>query len=108
MVKNLPCRARDTGSAPDPGRSHLPGANQAQAPQLLSLLFWSPRPQLLHPRAATTEAHVPYSSSFNKRSRHSEKPAHNQRKTHTATKTQHSKKKQILKKIEIVSHWIGR
>ena len=24
MVKNLPCNARDTGSIPGPGRSHMP------------------------------------------------------------------------------------
>ena len=29
--------AGDTGSSPDPGRSHMPGSNQARAPRLLSL-----------------------------------------------------------------------
>ena len=47
VVKNLPANAEDTGSIPGPGRSHMPWSNWARAPQLLS------------PRAATTEAHAP-------------------------------------------------
>ena len=27
VVKNLPCNARDTGSIPGPGRSHMPRGN---------------------------------------------------------------------------------
>ena len=27
VVKNLPANAGDTGSIPDPGRSHMPGGN---------------------------------------------------------------------------------
>ena len=37
MVKNLPTKAGDTGSIPDPGRFHMPWSNQACAPQLSSL-----------------------------------------------------------------------
>ena len=40
---NPPVNAEDTGSIPGPGRSHVPGSNQACAPRLLS------------PRAAATE-----------------------------------------------------
>ena len=43
----LPDNARDTGLIPGPGRSHMPRRNKAHAPQLLS------------PRAATTEACAP-------------------------------------------------
>ena len=37
VVRNLPANARDTGSIPDPGRSHMPRSNQIHAPQLQSL-----------------------------------------------------------------------
>ena len=37
----------DMGLSPGPGRSHMPWSNSARAPQLLS------------PRATTTEAHAP-------------------------------------------------
>ena len=47
MVKNPPANAGDVGSSPGPGRSHMLRSNLAREPQLLS------------PRAATTEAHVP-------------------------------------------------
>ena len=56
VVKNL---SGDTGSSPGPGRSHVPWSNQARAPQLLSLRSRAHKPQLLSPRATTTEAHVP-------------------------------------------------
>ena len=47
VVKNPPANAGDTGLSPGPGRSHMTQSNSARAPQLLS------------PRATTTEAHVP-------------------------------------------------
>ena len=47
VVKNPPANAGDTGSSPGPGRSHMPRSNTACTPQLLS------------PRATTTEACVP-------------------------------------------------
>ena len=47
MDKNLPANAGDMGSIPGPGRFHMPRSSQGHVPQLLS------------PRAATTEAHVP-------------------------------------------------
>ena len=59
MVKNPPANAGDTGLSLGPGRSHMPRSNQAHAPQLLSLHSRAREPQLLSPRAATTEAHVP-------------------------------------------------
>ena len=47
VVKNPPGSAGDTGSIPDPGRSHMPRSNYACEPQLLS------------PHATTTEARAP-------------------------------------------------
>ena len=41
MVENLPANARDTGSSPGLGRSHMPRSNWACEPQLLSLRVWS-------------------------------------------------------------------
>ena len=38
VVKNSPANARDKGSIPGPGRSHLPLSNWLHAPQLLSLV----------------------------------------------------------------------
>ena len=59
VVKNPPVNAGDTGSSPGPGRSHTPGSNQARAPQLLRLCSRAHEPQLLSPRATTTEACTP-------------------------------------------------
>ena len=49
--KNPPANARDMGSIPGLGRSHMPWSNQACVPQLLSLWFsiWEPQP--LSPQA---------------------------------------------------------
>ena len=47
VVKNLPANAGDTGSIPSLGRSHMLRSNKTRVPQLLS------------PRATTTEAHAP-------------------------------------------------
>ena len=41
MVESLPANARDTGSSPGLGRSHMPRSNWAREPQLLSLRVWS-------------------------------------------------------------------
>ena len=49
VVWNLPANAADTGSIPDPGRSHMPWSSKAHAPQPL------------RPRAAATEAIKPQS-----------------------------------------------
>ena len=59
VVKNLPANAGDTGSSPGPGGSHMPRSNEARAPQLLSLCSRAREPQLLSPRATTTEARGP-------------------------------------------------
>ena len=59
VVKNLPANAGDTGSIPSPGRSHILWNNWAHAPQLLSLRSRAYEPQLLSPRATTTEARGP-------------------------------------------------
>ena len=59
VVKNPPANAGDMGLSPGPGRSHMPRSNWARAPQLLSLRSRARKPQLLSPRATTTEAHAP-------------------------------------------------
>ena len=59
VVKNPPANAGDTGSIPGPGISHMPWRNWACAPQLLSLCSRAREPQLLSPRATTTEACAP-------------------------------------------------
>ena len=41
MVENLPANARDTGSSPGLGGSHMPRRGWAREPQLLSLRVWS-------------------------------------------------------------------
>ena len=50
--------ARDTGSSPGLGRSHMPQSNWARVP-LLSLHSRAREPHLLSPHARTTEACVP-------------------------------------------------
>ena len=57
VFENLPAKARDMGSIPGLGRSHMPRNNQAHIPQLL-------KPECLEPVLQ------------NKRSHHSEKPIH--------------------------------
>ena len=59
VVKSPPANAGDMGSIPGPGRSHLPRSNYASAPQLPSLSSRAHEPQLLSPRATTTEARLP-------------------------------------------------
>ena len=79
VVKNPPANAGDTGLSPGPGRSHMPQSNQDHAPQLPSLRSRAHEPQLLSPRAATTEAHAPQPLKpmlCDKRSHRNEKPAH--------------------------------
>ena len=56
-VKNPPANARDTGSIPDPGRSHRPQSNEACAPHLLSLCSRSREVTILNPHASDTGAH---------------------------------------------------
>ena len=59
VVKNPPVNAGDTGSSPGPGRSHMPRNNESHAPQLLSLCSRAREPEILSPRATTTEAREP-------------------------------------------------
>ena len=59
VVENPPANAGDTGSSPGPRRSHMLQSNWARAPQLLSLCSRARKPQLLSPRATTTETHAP-------------------------------------------------
>ena len=51
VVKNLPANAGDTGSAPDPGRPHVPQSSWAHAPQLRSLSTRAQELQLPSPSA---------------------------------------------------------
>ena len=56
----MPANAGDTGSNPDPERSHMPWGNQACVQlQILCSRAWEP--QLLSPCVVTTEVRVPYS-----------------------------------------------
>ena len=48
-VKNLPANARDMGSIPGPGRTHMLQGNYTRAPQLLNLCSRAWKPQLLKP-----------------------------------------------------------
>ena len=41
MVENFHANARDMGSSPGLGRSHMPRSDYAREPQLLSLRVWS-------------------------------------------------------------------
>ena len=59
VVRNLPANVGGTGSIPGQGRSHMPRNNWARVPQLLSLCSRAHKPQLLSPRATTTEACTP-------------------------------------------------
>ena len=59
VVGSPPANAGDTGLGPCPGGSHMPWSNWARVPQLLSLCSRACEPQLLSPRATTTEAHAP-------------------------------------------------
>ena len=52
------------------------GATKPSVPQLLSLCSRACEPQLLSPRAATTEARAPRARAPSKRSHRNEKPAH--------------------------------
>ena len=69
VVENPPANAGDTGSSPGPGRSHMPRSNEALAPQLRSPCSRACEPQLLSPRATTTETRTPRA-----RAPHQEKP----------------------------------
>ena len=59
VVKNPSANTGDTGSSPGLGRFHMPWSNEVHASQLLSLRSRDCKPQLLSPRATTTEAHAP-------------------------------------------------
>ena len=59
VVKNPPAKSGDMGWSPGPGRSHMPWSNEAHVPQLPSLRSRAREPQLLSPRATTTEACAP-------------------------------------------------
>ena len=83
MVKNQPCNARDIGSIPGPGRSHMPIATKPNMPQLL-------KPWHLQPALCSKRCH------------HNEEPAHcneeqpllatTRESPHVAGKIHHSQK----------------
>ena len=52
VAKNLPANAGDTGSIPDPGRSHMPWGNKAHESQLVKPMC--PRAHARPTRQATT------------------------------------------------------
>ena len=74
VVKNLPATAGDTGSIPDPGRSHASRIYKAHVSQLLSLRSGAREPQPLSPRTETTEPTRPRARACNQRSLCNEKP----------------------------------
>ena len=81
MVKNLPCNARDTGSTPGPGGSHMPQGSSPHASGQLGLCTTTTEPILWSPQAPSTEPMYNYWSLCNlepvflsKRSHLSEKP----------------------------------
>ena len=98
VVENPSANAGDTGSSPGPGRSHVLWSSWARVPLLLRPRSRAHKPQLLSPRAATTEAHVPRARA--PRGYHSEKPTHRNKEwpplsatresPRAATKTQRS------------------
>ena len=59
VVKNLPANAGDTGSIPGPRRSHTLQSKQVPYTTAIEPVLLSQEPQLLSPRAATTEAQAP-------------------------------------------------
>ena len=59
VVNNPPANARDTGSIPGLGRSHMLWRDWTCVPQLLNLCYRTRLPQLLSPHATTTEACAP-------------------------------------------------
>ena len=72
VVKNPPAKAGDTGSIPDPGRSHMLRSNKARVPQLLNLRPKAWELQTLIPCAAATDAGHLKLVLCNGKSRHNE------------------------------------
>ena len=91
--KNLPTNARDMGSVPGLGRSHMLQVTKANTTQLLSLCSKACQMQLLSSRAATTEACVPRTRAP-QQAKLLPWEAHTPQleKAHAATKTQHNPK----------------
>ena len=90
VVKNPSASARDMGSVPGPGSSHMPWSNWARAPQLLSLCsgaashnYWARAPQLREPAHLEPMFH-------NKRSHRNEKPTHRNEEQPPLTATRES------------------
>ena len=57
--KNLPVNSADTGLIPELGRLYMSQSSEASVTQLLSLRSKAQEPQLLSPRAVTTELTSP-------------------------------------------------
>ena len=94
VVKNLLCNAKDRGSVPGQGRSHMPRGNWDHVPQLLSLCSRAWKPQLMSPCAVKPRYSATRGSSpctTNGSSARESLPA--------ATKTQCSQRNKKLKNI---------
>ena len=74
--KNVPTNARDMGSVPGLGRSHMLQVTKANATQLLSPCSKACQMQLLSSQAVTTEAFVPKARAPQQESYFHEKPTH--------------------------------
>ena len=98
----MPANAGDMGLISGLGRSHMPQRKWVHAPQLLSLCSGAWKPQLLDPRAATTEVQRPWSLSLATREAIARRSPHTATREYplltatrekcTAMKTQHSQK----------------
>ena len=84
VVKNPPANARDMGSSPDLGRSHMPRNNKARAPQRMSLRSRAREPQLLKPTGLEPVLR-------NKRSHRNGKPMHHNEEQILLTETRESR-----------------
>ena len=74
VVKNLPAKAGNTGSIPDPGRFHMLWSNQASVSKLLKPMHLEPvqfssvaqsRPTLCDPMNCSTPGHLSITNSQN-------------------------------------------
>ena len=61
MVRNLPANVEDTDLIPGLETSPMPWSNQAHASLVLNLSSIAGELPLMSPRAAPTEAHMPWS-----------------------------------------------
>ena len=98
VVKNPPANAGGTGLTPGPGRSHMPWANQASAPQLLSQHSRACKLQILSLCAETTKPHSATREATAMRSPHAgiKSNPHSPQLEKVATETQHNQKQKQI------------